>query len=66
MLHDKTISSKQNLGLKEQKVQVLPPFGKFITEVLFFAEANTFFQLNLLFIADNAPIFVLDSFKNTS
>ena len=40
-------------GLKEQKVQVLPPFCKFITEVLIFAAANTFFQLNLVFIADS-------------
>ena len=53
-------------GLKEQKVQVLPPFGKFIIEVLIFAAANTFFLLNLVFIVDNAPVFVLDSFENTS
>ena len=33
--------------------QELPPFGKFVTEVLIFAAANTVFQLNLIFIADS-------------
>ena len=36
-------------GLK--KIQELPPFGKFVIEVLDFEALNTYFQLKLLFIA---------------
>ena len=40
------------------KKECVPPFSKFVTEVLIFAEANTFFQLNLVFIVTAAPVFI--------
>ena len=66
MLLDKTISFKRIKKKKktknkkkhththtQKKQQELPPFDKFISEVLIFAVANTFFQLHLVFIADS-------------
>ena len=53
MLPDKTISFKRIQKKKNKKKQELPPFDKFISEVLIFAVANTFFLLNLVFIADS-------------
>ena len=55
MLPDKTISFKNQTKKKKKKKkkQELPPFDKFISEVLIFAVANTFFLLNLVFIADS-------------
>ena len=40
---------------KDTKIQGLPSFDKFVTEGLIFAAVNTFFQLNLAFIADSVP-----------
>ena len=68
MLPDKTISfkriqKKQKTKNKKKhthtkkKQQELPPFDKFISEVLIFAVANTFFQLHLVFIADSHTCF---------
>ena len=37
----------------EKTVHELPPFGKMVTEVLTFAAANAFCQLNQAFIADS-------------
>ena len=59
MLPDKTISFKRiqkkqkNTHTHKKKQQELPHFDKFISEVLIFAVANTFFQLHLVFIADS-------------
>ena len=60
MLPDKTISfkriqkkQKKTHTHTQKKQQELPHFDKFISEVLIFAVANTFFQLHLVFIADS-------------
>ena len=61
MLPDKTISFKRIQKKQKththththKKQQELPHFDKFISEVLIFAVANTFFQLHLVFIADS-------------
>ena len=60
MLPDKTISfkriqkkQKKHTHTQKKKQQELPHFDKFISEVLIFAVANTFFQLHLVFIADS-------------
>ena len=52
MLHDKTIPSYQNLGTKRFKKKKkirnkLPPFGKFVTEVLIFRSSRSqmFFKI---------------------
>ena len=42
------------------KIHELSPFGEFITEVLIFAAANTFFQLNEAFIADSRTAFCFE------
>ena len=57
MLPDKTISFKRIQKKKNKKKQELPPFDKFISEVLIFAVVNTFFLLNLVFIADSRTCF---------
>ena len=50
-------------GLKRIKIyQKLPPFGKFVTEVLIFAAANIF-QLNQVFITDSRTGFFLSPQK---
>ena len=38
---------------KNKQNQESPPFGKFVTEVLIFAVANTFFQLSQVFFTDS-------------
>ena len=55
MLHDKTIPSYQNLGTKRFKKKKkirnkLPPFGKFVTEVLIFRSSRSqmFFKIGAL------------------
>ena len=55
MLHDKTIPSYQNLGTKRFKKKKkirnkLPPFGKFVTEVLIFRSSRSqmFFKVGVL------------------
>ena len=60
MLHVKTISSK------DKKIQKLTPFGIFVIEALIFAAANTFFSWIWYLSQTVAPVFVLNSFENTS
>ena len=66
-MHFVIAKSRVPKRFKRIKNQELPPFGKFVTEVLNFAVASTFFSWNWNLSLTIVPVFILDSFiKNTS